>query len=624
MEQHLLSKKSFHRLLGSWFAVMMLLFCAGNAAAQTFTVDNIIYTVTSANTLTITGNTLSAATALDISTVLYQNVTYSVTGIGDEAFAKIEGDDFVESPYVTSATFPNVISIGKRAFIKCNKLTSAAFPKASDIGGSAFLDCIKLESATIPNADSIRVNTFSSCSSLTSVSFPKATSIGENAFSDCIHLTSVSFPKATSIGKNAFANCSNLTSATIPNASEIGKGAFNSCDKLMSATFLKAESIESGVFYNCSSLTSATIPNASEIGKGAFNSCGKLTSATFLKAESIGYDAFYNCGSLKSVTIPNASKIGNNAFMRCTLLSTLYLGATPPSVADGAFDGCPSHRNLILVAADGTALTGAALNATIMNYRNHAGYDVRTNLWYGWTLPELERNIAYATISLENGSFQANGSQFKPGVAVSFYGMPLTEGVDYTVTYGENINPGKGTVIITGVGNYPGSQTITFTIYAKPVYVIIPKVSDVTVTPGFGLNLAGIGQPFEFTVTPDSVLGKEGTDYTIEVRTDKGETLYPNGNSYKIAAVDHETTVYINVKKLHPTGVDNINALIVYGGQGSITIESPNNTTALVVNLFGSVIQSTTISSGKTTFNGLSEGIYIVKVGNKTEKVIVR
>jgi hypothetical protein len=225
MEQHLLSKKSFHRLLGSWFAVMMLLFCAGNAAAQTFTVDNIIYTVTSASTVTITGNTLSAATALDISTVLYQNVTYSVTGIGDEAFAKIEGDDFVESPYVTSATFPNVISIGKRAFIKCNKLTSAAFPKASDIGGSAFLDCIKLESATIPNADSIRVNTFSSCSSLTSVSFPKATSIGENAFSDCIHLTSVSFPKATSIGKNAFANCSNLTSATIPNASEIGKGA---------------------------------------------------------------------------------------------------------------------------------------------------------------------------------------------------------------------------------------------------------------------------------------------------------------------------------------------------------------------------------------------------------------
>ena len=234
-------------------------------------------------------------------------------------------------------------------------------------------------------------------------------------------------------------------------------------------------------------------------------------------------------------------------------------------------------------------------------------------------------DLANATITLSGNSFQADGTQKKPSVtSVVLYGKTLTEGTDYTVTYGKNVNPGQGTVTVTGKGDYTGSQPVTFTIYAKQVYVIIPKVEGVSVTPGFGLNLAGIGQPFEFTVTPDAALGKEGTDYTLEVRTDKGETLYPNGTSYKIAAVDHETTVYIIVKKLHTTGVESLSALTVYGGQGTITIDSPTNTSALVVNLTGQVVKSTKIVSGKTVFNGLSKGVYIVKVGTMTEKVMVR
>ena len=600
MEQYLLSKKSFHRLFGSWFAVMMLLFCAGNAAAQiifikSFKKDNIIYTVTGANTVRIISHTTSFdATTLDLPSVVNEGTTYSVTGIGDGAFSGNSTLTYVNLPYVKT--------IGSYAFMGCTSLKTLKLPEVTTIY-LAFIDgCDALKSLTLPNLTTMDAGTFSGCK-LDSLTMNAIDSIPDGGF--------YTYPAST------------FTYVNLPNTKIIGFGAFQGCVNLKTLNLPEVTTVHGGFISNCTALKSLTLPKVTTMDPGTFSGC-ELESLTMNVIETIPDGAFSNSTKLTYVNLPKAKTIGNIAFNDCEMLEILSLGATPPSVADGAFDGCPSHRNLILVAADGTALTGAALNAAIMNYRNHAGYDVRTNLWYGWTLPELERNIAYATISLENGSFQANGSQFKPGVAVSFYGMPLTEGVDYTVTYGENINPGKGTVIITGVGNYPGSQTITFTIYAKPVYVIIPKVSDVTVTPGFGLNLAGIGQPFEFTVTPDSVLGKEGTDYTIEVRTDKGETLYPNGNSYKIAAVDHETTVYINVKKLHPTGVDNINALIVYGGQGSITIESPNNTKALVINLFGRVIESTTISSGKTTFNGLSEGIYIVKIGNRTEKVIVR
>ena len=269
------------------------------------------------------------------------------------------------------------------------------------------------------------------------------------------------------------------------------------------------------------------------------------------------------------------------------------------------------------------------INADIVASVNFDGsnaeiYDPAKIVYYKYFHIDNVRDLAEASVTLSGNSFQANGSQLKPVVTAAYYGMPLTEGTDYTVTYGENVNPGQGTVTVTGKGDYTGSQTVAFTIYAKPVYVIIPKVEGVSVTPGFGLNLAGIGQPFEFTVTPDAALGKEGTDYTLEVRTDKGETLYPNGTSYKIAAVDHETTVYIIVKKLHTTGVESLSALTVYGGQGTITIDSPTNTSALVVNLTGQVVKSTKIVSGKTVFNGLSKGVYIVKVGTMTEKVMVR
>ncbi|MBO4901763.1 MAG: leucine-rich repeat protein [Lachnospiraceae bacterium] len=44
---------------------------------------------------------------------------------------------------------------------------------------------------------------------------------------------------------------------------------------------------------------------------------------------------------------------------------------------------------------------------------------------------------------------------------------PLQEGVDYTLTYGENVKAGSGTVTVTGIGSYGGSKTLKFTIVPK-------------------------------------------------------------------------------------------------------------------------------------------------------------
>lgn len=160
--------------------------------------------------------------------------------------------------------------------------------------------------------------------------------------------------------------------------------------------------------------------------------------------------------------------------------------------------------------------------------------------------------------------------------------------------------------------------------YAKSTYVIIPKVQGVTVNPGFGLNLASIGSPFEFTVTPDATLGKEGTDFTIEVRTDKGETLYPTKeNCYEITSVDHETTINIIVKKL-TTAIDDLDQFSIYGGQGTITIFTPVKANVMIVDMTGNRMNPTIIASGKTVYSGLLKGIYFVRVGNIGKKIMVK
>ena len=101
------------------------------------------------------------------------------------------------------------------------------------IGNEAFKDCSGLTSVTIPNSvTSIGNYAFSGCSGLTSVTIPNSvTSIYNYAFSGCSGLTSVTIPNSvTSIGNYAFQDCSSLTSITIPNSVTTIRGyAFSGC-----------------------------------------------------------------------------------------------------------------------------------------------------------------------------------------------------------------------------------------------------------------------------------------------------------------------------------------------------------------------------------------------------------
>ena len=204
--------------------LILLIFSASHVLADKFvcTVGGISYSVNTTNkTASVVSNYYGAYSGNIIipETIIYDNTTYSVTSIGEDAFYGCSG--------LTSAIIGNSVkSIGEGAFRYCSGLTSVTIPNSvTFIGEDAFSDCSGLTSVTIPNA---------------------VISIGYGAFSDCSGLTSVTIGNSvTSIGEIAFYGCSGLTKL-VSLAIEppvCGYQVFEGVDKTACRLFVPEESV---------------------------------------------------------------------------------------------------------------------------------------------------------------------------------------------------------------------------------------------------------------------------------------------------------------------------------------------------------------------------------------------
>lgn len=260
------------------------------------------------------------------STVKINDVSYTVTAIGNSAFADCEG--------IESVTLPSTVtSVGNYAFSACLNLHSVTLPATlSEIGIGAFsgtsitevelsgdITAIKsgtfadteLERIKLPAAvETIEQKAFAGCPKLHEVVLgDRLVSIANGAFERCCALETIAFPASLrSIGDRAFNRCSALTKIDLQEVTIVGKETFGHCSALAEINFGSGElTLGYSAFAECTALTTLTIP------------------AT---VNEIGQYAFYECNGLKSVNIEDGDKpllLGHSPFTNAPL-TDLYVG----------------------------------------------------------------------------------------------------------------------------------------------------------------------------------------------------------------------------------------------------------------------------------------------------------
>ena len=249
----------------------------------------------------------------------------------------------------------------------------------------------------------------------------------------------------------------------------------------------------------------------------------------------------------------------------------------------------------------------------------------------------IAKNTTTPTMTLDQYySLTYKKSQLTPPVTVTINGKSLTENVDYTVTYGKNIDAGElaGSVTINPMGNYEFRQIVrSFTIDARYIAV---TASDKTSR--VGQNLVAL------TYTCTKGLPYEGDTFTGELATNANKNTAGTyqitqgtlslGNNYNIAFTPGTYTVE---DKQPQTGFKFENAAVtkIYGNAdftitatdqvdgSSVTYSSSNEAVATVdstgkVTIVGAGTAKITATASATDDYAEATAQYTLTVSPKT------
>ncbi len=160
-------------------------------------------------------------------------------------------------------------------------------------------------------------------------------------------------------------------------------------------------------------------------------------------------------------------------------VSSIAVKTCPTKIAYNAYDSVKGD-GLVLTAtySDGSTkdIVYSSTSGIAFDKSKVALGDTTLKITYGGasTTQEIyvgKFDLSHATISLSQETYTYNGKAKTPAVTVTANGetVPASEG--YTVTYSENVNPGKATVSLVGKGSITGSKSKTFIIKSKESHI---------------------------------------------------------------------------------------------------------------------------------------------------------
>ena len=596
----------------------------------------------------------------------------SVTSIGQGAF--------VYCSSLTSVEIGNsVTSIGDYAFYYCSSLTSVIIGNSvTSIGVYAFVYCSSLTSIQIPNSvTSIGDYAFSNCSSLTSIQIPNSvTSIGEGAFYYCKSLTSVEIGNSvTSIGDYAFSNCSSLTSVIIGNSvTSIGYGAFVYCSSLTSIQIPNSvTSIGEWALGYCSSLTSIEIGNSvTSIGNNAFAYCESLTnivvdydnavyesrngcnaiietaSNTLIAGckntiipngvTSIGDIAFNGCSSLTSIQIPNSvTSIGDYAFSNCSSLTGIEIPNSVTSIGDRAFYGCSSLTKITCLATNPPTIKSYTFSKYSAELYVPAGCKSAYQSANHWKkfynikeIPTLSTSIALnqTTATLEVTETITLIATILPENATD-KSVEWSSSDETVAVVDENgvvtaISIGEAVITATTADGSNLSASCKVTVAPTLAVSIELDQTEASVEEKSDLQLIA-------TILPEHTTNKEvawsSSDKWVASVDNYGlVTMYSAGEVIITAATTDGTNLSATCRINVYSGIDGVNGDDVIVATVGDNIVVKNAKLGNVVNVYasnGALIASEEATDGSVVVEAPVKGVYVVKVGKQTVKVII-
>lgn len=373
------------------------------------------------------------------------------------------------------------------------------------------------------------------------------TGIGEYAFYDMPALKKViiNSNQLTSIGEHAFDKCKSLEEINLPNTlNDMGIYAFARCTSL--------NKISTNGFVTPEALT--------EIPEYAFAECGGLTEVTFAKnVKSIGASAFYNCGSLKTMNFQGNSiaTIEEYAFAKSGLESVVIPDGIQ-TIQEYVFANCNSLRSFGIRAENSLNAIGTGVFSGCSNI---TGFYVMAGS-YAETYAKSQQNLAgvcktykYMSNDRKNnynieviGNTIYTGKEVKPKVTITLNDTLLQEGVDYTLSYSNNVQVGSDAKItITGINEYYGSMDEYFNISTLDI-TKEGKINNIK-------NQIYTGKEVkpDVTVTMNGVTLQQDKDYTVSYQNNvkvgnKAKVIITGKGSYN-GKIEKYFTITANLSK---------------------------------------------------------------------------
>ena len=430
----------------------------------------------------------------------------NITGIGDYAFYNAG---------ISSINIPNTVKfIGRAAFMR-SKISSINIPSSVVTFGS----------------NGYQSSAFSECYQLKKVNFNASAAVPPYAFEKSENIVSVTIGNATTgIDNCAFSECNNLKTIKLGNAVKyIGERAFRYTNSLQTIVFgsnLRTIGIEA---FQYSGIRELALPSGlTTIGYFAFEYSSLETViipdsvTTWVDMGIFKHtDAFGRCENLKKVYIGGAAMpmddLGGlfahspNVTIYCTKNSQahkyaekygiacspkikpinttsikfnnqqytlavgdtlrLYPVITPQNTTD-RIEWISGNEDVAMVNASGE-VTGISEGEVAIQIKSSSGKKATCIISVKKGIKSsadsvVKKNISLATVG---GAFGAlyTGKACTPKVIVTYNPFTvLTQNVDYTVTYTNNVKVGTAKITIKGIGNYTGTVTKTFKITKLP------------------------------------------------------------------------------------------------------------------------------------------------------------